>query len=207
MPKMHTDVNRASQLKDLATTIQRIRTRLGMTTGEFADVLGVNQSTVSRYESGERVPRHRVIVELLTVANIDERQAMIGTLLGVGLIGASPGLAPTEIADAMVSMRGKTRAADALMDVLVEQNKQGDPGFRAFVVGVADVMDGCDTVPGSISSILQLWAAHHALNPNAPAYFRDALGYLKARLWGDQEAARQRATGGTPPSEGGDKTA
>lgn len=164
----------------LAAAIQQVRARLGMTTSKFAESLGVSQSTVSRYESGERTPRFSVIGALLKLANEFEKREIIGTLLDAGLIGASPRLMPSEIIDYMAIGAGKTRIHEALMDLLAE--KRQDEGFRKFVVGVADVIDECITVDESVVTMLHLWAAH-SHDPRTAEYFRDALGFLRARLW------------------------
>jgi transcriptional regulator with XRE-family HTH domain len=48
--------------------------------GEFAQMIGCSQSSVSRYESGDIIPKRGVIERLIEVANEDEREEIIRAL-------------------------------------------------------------------------------------------------------------------------------
>lgn len=45
---------------DAASWVRHVRGQLGLTQKQFADILGVTQVTVARWESGERSPRRYV---------------------------------------------------------------------------------------------------------------------------------------------------
>ena len=169
----------------LGAVIREIRKRLGLTTAAFAKLLGVKQSSVSRYEAGERVPRPSVVDAIFAVADDDEKRKVIGALQEAAFLMFSPDLTPVEAMATLLITSGVEDVAGALMDRLGKRRQ--DPGFRRFVVAVAEVMTKCETVDDSIAEILQLWAAHSGINPMTAEYVRDALGSLRTRLWADRK--------------------
>lgn len=177
--------------------VRQVRTRLGMTTAQLAETIGVNQSTISRYESGERTPRSSVIGALLKIASDAEKLEIIGVLLNTGLIGAPPEISPSELAGHLIASAGMARIGEALLDVLGE--KRQDPGIRKFVAGAATMLDKCSTVDGSITEILLLWSAHF-WNPKAPGYLRGALEIVRGQLVADYKAIQKavQEAGGVP---------
>jgi transcriptional regulator with XRE-family HTH domain len=61
----------------LPTTIRNIRKRLNQTMTEFAESLGTDQSTISRYESGQVVPSKTVLILLFLLASGTEREPIL----------------------------------------------------------------------------------------------------------------------------------
>lgn len=64
-------------MSTLATTIRNIRKRLNQTMTEFAESLGTDQSTISRYESGQVVPSKTVLILLFLIASGTERNPIL----------------------------------------------------------------------------------------------------------------------------------
>ena len=62
------------QIRLNASGILRLRTKLGLTQGEFAKVLGVAMHTVSVWEQGRRVPRHSHKVRICALRGIGKRE-------------------------------------------------------------------------------------------------------------------------------------
>jgi len=57
-----------------AAGILRLRTKLGLTQGEFAKLLGVAMHTVSVWEQGRRVPRYTHKVRICALRGIGKRE-------------------------------------------------------------------------------------------------------------------------------------
>jgi transcriptional regulator with XRE-family HTH domain len=66
----------------LGQTIKTIRSRLRQTMAEFAETLGTQQSTISRYEAGQLLPNKSVLILLYLLAEDDERST-ISEALGI----------------------------------------------------------------------------------------------------------------------------
>ena len=62
------------QVRLNASGILRLRTKLGLTQGEFAKVLGVAMHTVSVWEQGRRTPRHAHKVRICALRGIGKRE-------------------------------------------------------------------------------------------------------------------------------------
>lgn len=62
------------QLRLNAAGILRLRTKLGLTQGEFAKVLGVAMHTVSVWEQGRRVPRRTHKARICALRGIGKRE-------------------------------------------------------------------------------------------------------------------------------------
>ena len=62
------------QVRLNAAGILRLRTKLGLTQGEFAKVLGVAMHTVSVWEQGRRVPRRNHKVRICALRGIGKRE-------------------------------------------------------------------------------------------------------------------------------------
>ena len=60
----------------LGSTIRAIRQRLKRSGTGFADLIGTDQSTVSRYEANQVVPSRTVLILLLLLASEEERPAI-----------------------------------------------------------------------------------------------------------------------------------
>ena len=73
----------ATMPMDLASVIRSVRERRRMTMTAFAHALGVAQSVVSRYESGERTPRWRTVVKVFLMAEGAEKDFLLSTLSAI----------------------------------------------------------------------------------------------------------------------------
>ena len=62
------------QIRLNASGILRLRTKLGLTQGEFAKVLGVAMHTVSVWEQGRRTPRHSHKARICALRGIGKRE-------------------------------------------------------------------------------------------------------------------------------------
>lgn len=67
------------QMKNLITQIRKSQ---GLAKVEFAAVIGVNRSTITRWEKGERTPEHSEIGALLRIAEPDQQRQLL-ELLGI----------------------------------------------------------------------------------------------------------------------------
>lgn len=61
-------------LRHWAENIKRGRLALGLTQLQLADLIGVRQATVARWESGDRVPRDTDKLKIATALQQDVRQ-------------------------------------------------------------------------------------------------------------------------------------
>jgi len=60
-----------------ASTIREIRKRLKLSMTEFAELIGTEQSTISRYEAGQIEPSRTVWILLFLLASGGEREAIL----------------------------------------------------------------------------------------------------------------------------------
>ena len=92
---MRSDYQARSE-QDLPRAVRAIRLREGLTAKAFGKLLGIGQSQISTYESGERPPSLPVLIRLLAMASRQERPVLEAAL-------AKHGLTPREIKAATVS--------------------------------------------------------------------------------------------------------
>ena len=62
--------NRVKEGKVLRKTLRELRKESGFTQGYVANVLNVDQTTVSKWESGESLPRVETLLEIAKFYNI-----------------------------------------------------------------------------------------------------------------------------------------
>jgi len=111
---------------------------------EFAETIGTQQSTISRYEAGQLVPSRSMLILLLLLANEDEKSA-VAEALGV------------EDADRIANRYAGARRA--LFD-LRAQSKKAKPGadtLSGFVEEAAAIASTGEPVDRSIVELLRLW--------------------------------------------------
>lgn len=70
-------MNSAIAAEPLAVRIKRLRVATGLTQGQLAELLGVSQAAVGRWEAGEFLPKGRYVVKLAGALGID-----VSALLG-----------------------------------------------------------------------------------------------------------------------------
>lgn len=171
----------------IAQAVRGLRKKLQKNQIEFAEMLGCQQNTVSRYEVGKLTPGPLVLIKLAQIASqhgAGEEKVPVDNLLRQQFeTGIFSGGASAEEAIARLSPHvDRMLLTNAIMDLL-PPDKRKDFGFRQFVPAVANIFYDCGVVAVSVSEILALWPAHWN-NPIAEAAFRDALGFLRGRLWG-----------------------
>ncbi|MFO7742765.1 MAG: helix-turn-helix transcriptional regulator [Anaerolineae bacterium] len=65
-------------MKELITDIRESKM---MNQAEFAELLGISQGMLSMLEAGERLPGRKTIKSLVTIANPDQRTAILNALV------------------------------------------------------------------------------------------------------------------------------
>ena len=145
---------------------------------QFAEMIGCEQSTVSRYESGRLIPGRSVLILLLQLAEDAERTPIL-TALGVSRSGAG-GWREQDLVAALKTFE----------DYLETSARPGTPpgprtaphgALAAFAKAAKRiVLEGADIEPALVS-VLEHWL-HHAHNPKACSYFRHAAAYLEVQL-------------------------
>jgi len=188
----------------IAQAIKRLRKSLGKNQIEFAEMLGCQQNTVSRYELGKLVPGPIILMRMAEAAKDagmaeGEEASTIRLVLqqqfDSGLFGGRPTL--EQMIESMRPLLSEMQLSDAILDT-VPAEKRKNFGFRQFVPAVAHIIETCDTVDQSVSDILALWAAHAGREGTA-GFFRDALGFLRARLWPAGPRLQDPAPSPAPP--------
>jgi len=167
----------------IAESVRNIRKRLSKNQMQFAEMLGCQRNTVSRYELGQLVPGPRVLAQLLDLAVGHERKIIEAELRGQFKRGSL-----SSSSSALLGSNGSFELVLQLMrngmDKIagaVPPEKLADHGFRQFVAAVGEVVAACDTVDPSVTEMLLLWV-RLGQTERAASHFRDALGYLRARL-------------------------
>jgi len=184
---------KGARLPTLGEAIRTLRKRLGWTTTRLGRELCVDNATISRYERGKLKPSSHILMGLYLRAGPDEKPVFAQELrpyFDRGFFGGPPEMTMEEVIEDLRSTWGEGRKGSVLMDLLAP-TKRHDWGFRQFVVAVAHLIEVCETVDESIADMLQLWAAHRS-RPETGQYFRDALGYLRARLWPPRQAQQDQ---------------
>ncbi len=90
VPKAAEDEGAEKTVRINASGILRLRTKLGLTQGEFAKLLGVALHTVSVWEQGRRIPRYKHKVRICALRGLGKRD------LKKMLEDADPNPAPVE---------------------------------------------------------------------------------------------------------------
>jgi transcriptional regulator with XRE-family HTH domain len=191
----------------LGEAVKQVRKRLGKNQLEFARMLGCQRNTISRYELGTFSPGPLTLMNLLQFAEsaglkaapeVEVISRELREQYDKGLMGGAGTL--EETVALMRPHLGIMRSADEILSILPEF-KRMDFGFRQFVPAVAQVIHECATVDQSVTDILMMWKAHCS-NEAAPQFFRDALGFLRARLWGNSPSiVSQQATSSVKPGD------
>jgi transcriptional regulator with XRE-family HTH domain len=163
------------RVSELAQAIRQIRYRLGKTTTQFGEMLGVSHATVSRYESGRLKPGYVHLGKLLQLAEGTEKNPIINrlhSLLGVtggervvlvelGRINRLRKVADQDIREAM-GLKGLERFSDLSYRISMRRLE----------------------VDASLNTILELWLSADTVNPETRRAFEQAANFLKVALSG-----------------------
>jgi len=184
----------------IAEAVRSLRKRLGKSQMEFAELLGCQRNTVSRYEIGAFLPSPFVLVHLLGMAETAGTEAAaesetitreLKAYCTHNLVGG--GRTVEETIAMMRLVTGATfreiQRSHSLLAGLPEQ-KIKDYGFRQFAPAVAHVVEACGTVDQSVADILHLWAAHWHESATVQ-HFRAALEFLRFQLFAKDSAGKR----------------
>ena len=166
--------NPVPAVSSLAKVIRSMRKSRGMTTAAFATLLGVDQSTISRYEAALRMPGEIVLGRLLRLAEGTEKNPILeyASLIAGRAVPEAEVLSTAEReAEEQEKIRRElqTRGTKELPDL-------ARFGHLAFLVCSAE-----REVDFSLNRILELWLSK-ASSPKAIDYFRDATLFLEVAL-------------------------
>jgi len=158
----------------MATTIRSIRRSLGLNTTAFATRLGVDQSMVSRYEAGKRMPGEIVLGKLLLLAGGPEKQPVLEYLSRL------QGRPITE-AEALSMAEREAVEQENIRRALQMRGSGELPDLARFGYLASLIISADREVDSSLIKILELWLAK-ASTPTAVDYFREAAYFLEVAL-------------------------
>ena len=158
---------------ELGPTIRAIRKAHRMTTAELAVALKVDQSMISRYEAGKRVPGEPVLLRLLPLARGDEKSPILAQLSirrGRPVMEAEAFLA-AEAAEAEFA------AIKREMEILTDAR----PNMARFAYLAPAILHAQKEIDASLNAVLQLWLSTPDF-PEKAQCFRDAALFLEIAL-------------------------
>jgi transcriptional regulator with XRE-family HTH domain len=128
----------------LGSTIRKIRHRQRLNMTEFAELIGADQSTISRYESGQVLPSKTVLILLFLLAEEEERAVIADATGGVDLSALKARLTNSEeILRAVARNRSSARKKSGAEEVrtlmaeesasLVSSGKPIEPALVAML--------------------------------------------------------------------------
>jgi transcriptional regulator with XRE-family HTH domain len=123
-----------------------IRNRMGRTMVEFAQIIGTDQSTISKYESGKVPPSDTVLILLLLLARGDERVPLLKAL-GIGDDAELQAVYQGALASLLEYDRIATRA---------RSKSQKEAGLRKFVKEASAIAASEISLDPAIAEILGL---------------------------------------------------
>jgi len=170
-------------MAELGPVIRQIRARLGLTTRQFAECLGVRHTAVSRWERNQMQPGFLALRELLKLAEGTEKNPLSHRL--ARLLERS-GLAE----EAAVIQLGK---AGGLVDLQArgwhlvwEEPTPGacpsGPNLAEFSETAAAIIHRGEEIDHSLVLILKLWRDHNTTDDAVRTYFADAATFLEVSL-------------------------
>jgi transcriptional regulator with XRE-family HTH domain len=173
----------------LARAIRAIRLKHEMSGIDFAKLLGVTQSMVSRYEAGRALPGYVVLGRLLDLAEGTEMNPIMDRL--ADLLGRKRDLLTK--ATALAELEKTYHQVRPLWGSLPTNPPTADSGiwdqFREFTPNLAKLVKAmsqlCDRrreVDVSLIHILDLWLSHDDMDPAIRQCFADAAKYLDVAL-------------------------
>jgi len=135
-----------SRVPNLASTVRTIRQRMKQTMAEFAEMIGTEQSTISRYEAGQIVPSKTVLILLFLLATDSEKKTILEAL-GIG-----------DEQQIEAQFRG---AEEELKKVSELRRRHGrDPTLIQFAEEAAKIVSTGAPVEKALVQILKLWRLH-----------------------------------------------
>ena len=164
---------RKRENSDFPSAVKAIRVRLGQTLRQFADALGVNVGTVSRYESGQRKPGLLLLYKILKIANGVERNPIIRELEDVFVVDNLT----AEEAIRMVEREAPAALIDD--DRLPPSNRPNLDRFSYFAGAISAEQFEVDS---ALADLLQAWYDSDVNDPSVRQAFADAATFLRVKL-------------------------
>jgi transcriptional regulator with XRE-family HTH domain len=174
---MHRNSDFELRAARIAKAIRSIRSRCGKTTAEFGQMLGTNQSMISRYEGAKSLPGYVTTAKLLALAEGDERQAIMEQI--ENLVGRS---------EAQKVFDSLPKGVDSVL--LGEALRSGKPNLARFS-SLANAIIACgQEVDSSLPGLLALWLESGANNRYTRDRFADAERFLHVAVEGQPDPRR-----------------
>lgn len=164
-------VFRGTILLSLGDTISAIRHRMGKSMVEFSRLVGANQSSVSRYESGKTPPGKTMLILLLLLAQGDEKAPLLQAL------GLRDDAEIQQVFEgALASLVEYERLAARSRD-----RSKKDAGLAEFVTEAAAIAAARLSVDPVVADILRLLRTSKA-SPKIQAHLRTMMALLNVAL-------------------------
>lgn len=183
-------------MAEIASAVRQIRTRLGLTTRQFAQRLGVRHTAISRWERNEMQPGFLALRELLKFAEGTERNpllARLARLLERSGLAEEAALIQCQKAGILVDL------ASAGWHLVWEERTPGalpaGPHLAEFSKVAAAIVHRGEEVDHSLVQILSLWRNHNTADEAVRGYFVDAATFLEVSLANWRAKRTERALG------------
>jgi transcriptional regulator with XRE-family HTH domain len=144
-----------------------------MTTGELARALKIDQSMISRYESGKRVPRAPVLLRLLPLAQGVEKNPILEQL---SIIRGHPVVEAEAFFEAQ-RMAAESAAIKRELAILANAR----PNLARFAYLAPAILQAQKEIDESLNTFLQFWLSTPDF-PEKVQCFRDAARFLEIAL-------------------------
>jgi transcriptional regulator with XRE-family HTH domain len=162
----------------VGAAIRRMRGRLRKSQLEFAEVLGSQRSSISRYEINLVQPSLPILWKLYNMAEKDEKETFEVAMreqIGTDLAGTEARI------DAPMADLRRFAIFENRLEALYSWNRDKRRDFQKFLGAVLDLLTTARSIDSSIPEILRLWR-NCAQNRGAAIEFRQAAAYLSVRL-------------------------
>lgn len=154
----------------LEDAIKACRTRRKESGRAFAALIGADQGNLSKYESGKVVPSYKVLVNILRLAEGEERSPLLAAL-GVDNPG-EPQMPKKKVDSALRTFEQYLQSGGTGLGNL-------DPSQRRFLEVVKLVAEG--EIEPALTGILEKWVKHRG-NPRSRRFFKNLDVYLDIEL-------------------------
>jgi len=161
----------------LGDRIRLVRTRLRKNQSEFAQILGSQRTSVSRYEKNKVVPGIGILRGLRNLAEPEEEEAFeheIIRQIGMAILGREATVSGTmDELEPMVTGVAEMQEWDSL----IASGRKDQANLR----WAASVLGGDERIDESLLEILNLWV-HYRKRRGAHSVLRLAAAFLRERL-------------------------
>src|ERR1035441_929651 len=173
-------------MESLGEKIWRVRTRLRKTQREFAEILGSQQNSVSRYEKDKVVPGIAVLSILHNLADVEDKPAFADEIrrqVGAGIINTL-GIESPELQG--VAVKGSIEELRPMIEGMSEMEKWNAMAAagrkdKAALLWATSTLAEDQRIDDSLIEILML-CVQHRKQKGAVDAFRQAADFLRAKL-------------------------